>query len=69
MEEISDLDAAIGNTNLGLEEAMLLGLRVARDVLKARMDDGSNQLGGYTYETGLLVFAKHTLTSREGLSW
>ena len=43
VETIPDLDAAIGNTNLGLDEAMVLGLRVARDVLKARKEDGSNQ--------------------------
>lgn len=44
---MTDLDAAIKNADLGLDESMVLGLRVARDVLGARMDDGSNQLNGY----------------------
>ena len=52
VEKTDDLDAAIGSTNLGLEEAMVLGLRVARDVLRAREKDGSNQDGGYMYEPG-----------------
>lgn len=47
METTDDLDAAIMNAGLGLYECMVLGLRVARDTLRARLDDGSNQLGGY----------------------
>lgn len=44
---MTNLDAAIKNVGLGLDKSMVLGLRVARDVLGARMDDGSNQLNGY----------------------
>lgn len=47
METVTVLDAAFKNAGLGLDESMVLGLRVARDVLGARMDDGSNQLHGY----------------------
>ena len=47
VESLPDLDAAIGKANLGLDDSMVLGLRVARDVLTERKEDGANQDGDY----------------------
>ena len=48
VENLPDLDAAIGNAILGLDESMVLGLRAASAVLSKRTDDGSNQDKMYT---------------------
>lgn len=46
VECLTDLEDVI-KAALGLDESMLLGLKIARDVLCARMEDGSNQCNLY----------------------